>query len=91
MRSKSADLSRKYSAPASALALSGVQIAPAFLGAVATGGPGPIPYPQLFAVADATLAAVESLRRGTAIELGPSAYDQSREGGLGVQRPPFGG
>jgi len=63
----------------------------AFLGAVATGGPGPIPYPQLFAVADATLAAVESLRRGTAIELGPSAYDQSREGGLGVQRPPFGG
>jgi predicted dehydrogenase len=48
----------------------------AFLGAVASGGPGPIPYPQLFAVADATLAAVDSLRRGTPIEL---------------ERPPFGG
>ncbi len=63
----------------------------AFLGAVATGGPGPIPYPQLFAVADATLAAVDSLRRGAAIELGPPAYDQSRKEGLGVQGPPFGG
>ena len=48
----------------------------AFLGAVASGGSGPIPYPQLFAVADATLAAVESLQRGAAIEL---------------ERPPFGG
>jgi len=63
----------------------------AFFAAVATGGPGPIPYPQLFAVANATLAAVESLRRGAAIELDPAAHSQSHEVGHGVERPPFGG
>jgi predicted dehydrogenase len=51
----------------------------AFLSAVASGGPAPIPYPQLLAVADATLAAVESIRRGAAIELDPAARLRGQE------------
>jgi predicted dehydrogenase len=63
----------------------------AFLHAVESGGEPPVPYAELFAVAEATLAAVESLRSGTAIELDPSAYDQSDKGSRGVERPPFAG
>jgi len=48
----------------------------AFLDAVSSGGPAPIPYPQLFAVADATLAAVDSLRRGTPVELERPPFDE---------------
>ncbi len=43
----------------------------AFARAVATGGPPPIPYEQLFAVTSASFAAVESLRSGQRVVVEP--------------------
>jgi len=60
----------------------------AFLTAVAQGGEPPIPYGELLAVAEATLAAAESLRRGAAIELTSPAADRA---GRRVERPPSSG
>ena len=63
----------------------------AFLHAIEAGGEPPLAYADLFAVAEATLAAVDSLRSGAAIELEPAAYDESHKGGRRVERPPFAG
>jgi predicted dehydrogenase len=63
----------------------------AFLQAIESGGAPPLPYAELFAVTDATLAAADSLRSGVAIELDPAAYDQRPKGGRGVEQPPSAG
>lgn len=63
----------------------------AFLHAIESGGEPPLAYADLFAVAEATLAAVDSLRSGAAVELNPAAYDLSHKGARGVERPPFSG
>ncbi len=63
----------------------------AFLHAIEAGVEPPLAYADLFAVAEATLAAVDSLRSGAAIELEPAAYDESHKGGRRVERPPFAG
>jgi predicted dehydrogenase len=63
----------------------------AFLHAIESGGEPPIPYSELFAVAEATLAAVDSLRSGAALDLDLAVYDDSLKGGRGVARPPFAG
>jgi predicted dehydrogenase len=43
----------------------------AFVGAVAAGGPPPIPYDQLLGVTQATFAAMESLRTGEEVDIQP--------------------
>jgi predicted dehydrogenase len=63
----------------------------AFLHAIETGGEPPLPYVELFAVAEATLAAVDSLRSGAAIELGPAGFQPTPGGRRGVEPPPFAG
>ena len=63
----------------------------AFLHAVESGGEPPVPYSEVFAVAQATLAAADSLRSGAALELDIAAYDDRLKGGRGVARPPFAG
>jgi len=60
----------------------------AFLGALASGGTPPIAYSDLFAVTQATLAAVESLRRGLAVELDPAAFDWGPQAARRLERPP---
>jgi hypothetical protein len=43
----------------------------AFIAAIQSGGPAPIPYDDLFTVSLATLAAQESLRLGEAVRIQP--------------------
>jgi predicted dehydrogenase len=63
----------------------------AFLRSIETGGDPPLAYRELFGVAEATLAAVESLHSGAAVDLDVSAYDGIPRGDRGVERPTFAG
>jgi predicted dehydrogenase len=56
----------------------------AFLRSIESGGGPPLPYRDLFGVAETTLAAVDSLRTGAAVDLDFSAYET---GDGGMERP----